>query len=368
MDTGHGGGSRLRQAACARYNPIAFPRGCIFRTTSLRAPMTQLPRIVVLATGGTIAGAAGSAASSARYQAATVPVATLLAAVPPLQTVARIEAEQVAQVDSKDMTFALWQALAARVEYWSAQPGVAGIVITHGTDTLEETAMALHLTQSCPVPVVLTAAMRPSTSLSADGPLNLLDAVRVAAHPDARGKGVLVVLNQQIHAARDVAKAHTSAVDAFVSPCGPLGFVQDDYVRFTRSPRAAWTIGPMPAAWPVVEIVASYAQPGRVAVDALVRAGVAGLVVAASGNGSVHEVLAAALADAAAAGVAVVRSSRTGAGHVAIPPQASPADGVFVSAADLNPYKARVLLAVALAADAGLARDPGRLQAVFASA
>ncbi|SPA24966.1 Asparaginase [Cupriavidus taiwanensis] len=331
--------------------------------------MTQLPRIVVLATGGTIAGAAGSAASSARYQAATVPVSSLLAAVPPLQSLARIEAEQVAQVDSKDMTFALWQTLAARVGHWSAQPDVAGIVITHGTDTLEETAMALHLTQSCPVPVVLTAAMRPSTSLSADGPLNLLDAVRVAAHPDARDKGVLAVLNQQIHAARDVAKAHTSAVDAFVSPCGPLGFVQDDYVRFARAPRrAAVPIGPMPAAWPVVEILASYAQPGRAVVDALVRAGVAGLVVAATGNGSIHEVLAAALADAAAAGVAVVRSSRTGAGHVAIPPQPSPADGVFVSAVDLNPYKARVLLALALAADAGLARDPARLQSVFASA
>jgi L-asparaginase len=147
-----------------------------------------------------------------------------------------------------------------------------------------------------------------------------------------------------------------------------VGFVQDDYVRFARAPRAAWTIGPMPAAWPLVEIVASYAQPGRIAVDALVRAGVAGLVVAAAGNGSVHEVLAAALADAAAAGVAVVRSSRTGAGHVAIPPLPSPADGVFISAADLNPYKARVLLALALAADAGLARDPVRLQAVFARA
>ncbi|AGW91003.1 MULTISPECIES: asparaginase [Cupriavidus] len=330
--------------------------------------MTQLPRIVVLATGGTIAGASGNPASSARYQAATVPVSSLLGALPALQSVARIEAEQVAQVDSKDMTFALWGMLAARLEHWSAQADVAGIVITHGTDTLEETAMALHLTQACPVPVVMTAAMRPSTSLSADGPLNLLDAVRVATHPDARGKGVLVVLNQQIHAARDVAKTHTSAIDAFVSASGPLGFVQDDYVRFARAPRAAWAIGPMPEAWPTVEIVASYAQPGRVAVDALVQAGVDGLVVAAAGNGSVHEGLAAALADAADAGVAVVRSSRTMAGHVSIPPQPSPADGVFVSAADLNPYKARVLLVVALAADPGLARDPARLQAVFARA
>lgn len=331
--------------------------------------MSQLPRIVVLATGGTIAGASTNPASSARYQAATVPVSTLLAAVPALQSVARIEAEQVAQIDSKDMVFSLWPTLAARIQHWSAEPDVAGIVITHGTDTLEETAMFLHLTQACPVPVVLTAAMRPSTSLSADGPLNLLDAVRVAAHPAARGKGVLVVLNQQIHAARDVTKAHSSAVDAFASPQGgPLGFVQDELVRLARTPaQSVAAVFPVPARWPEVEIVASYTQPGRIAVDAMVAAGVRGLVVAAAGNGSVHETLIAALRDAAAAGVAVVRSSRTGAGHVSIPPVTDPDAGVFVSAADLNPYKARVLLLVALAQEPGLAAAPDRLQALFAS-
>ncbi|AZG14223.1 asparaginase [Cupriavidus pauculus] len=329
----------------------------------------RLPRIVVLATGGTIAGSSGSPASSAHYQAATVPVSQLVQAVPPLADVARVEAEQVAQVDSKDMMFGLWQQLAERVAHWSAQPDVAGIVITHGTDTLEETAMFLQLTQACPVSVVVTAAMRPSTSLSADGPLNLLDAVRVAASADALGQGVLVVLNQQIHAARDVTKAHTSAVDAFVSPmAGPVGFVQDAYVRFTRQPaRPDAARLPVPTAWPMVEVVASYAQPGRVAVDALVAAGVEGLVVAAAGNGSVHETLAAALADAAAAGVAVVRSSRTGAGHVAIPARPAPDAGIFVSAGDLNAYKARVLLLLALAADPGLARDAARLQALFAA-
>ncbi|TPQ34952.1 MULTISPECIES: asparaginase [Cupriavidus] len=331
--------------------------------------MSQLPRVVILATGGTIAGASANPASSARYQAATVPVTTLLAAVPALQSVARVEAEQVAQVDSKDMVFSLWSTLAARVQHWSGQPDVAGIVITHGTDTLEETAMFLHLTQACPVPVVLTAAMRPSTSLSADGPLNLLDAVRVAAHPDACGKGVLVVLNQQIHAARDVVKAHTSAVDAFVSvPCGPLGFVQDELVRIARAPvRSGVGVLPVPQHWPDVEIIASYAQPGRMVVDALVGAGVRGIVVAAAGNGSVHETLVAALRDAVAAGVAVVRSSRTAAGHVAIPPVVDPLGGAFLSAADLNPYKARVLLLLALAQDPGLASDPERLQGQFAS-
>ncbi|WP_354681242.1 asparaginase [Cupriavidus plantarum] len=328
----------------------------------------QLPRVVVLATGGTIAGSAGSAASSAHYQAATVPVGALLQAVPPLQGVARVEAEQVAQIDSKDMSFALWSALAARIAYWTAQPDVAGIVITHGTDTLEETAMFLHLTQPCPIPVVLTAAMRPSTSLSADGPLNLLDAVRVAAHADARGKGVLVVINQQIHAGRDAAKAHTSAVNAFVSPSGgPLGFVQDDYVRFQRAPLPAIAPLPVPSAWPMVEIVGSYAEPSRVVVDALAAAGVRGIVVAAAGNGSVHEVLGGALADAARQGVAVVRASRTGAGHVALPASARAAVGGFLSALDLNPYKARVLLLLLLAADPSLGADPVRLQARLAA-
>lgn len=333
------------------------------------SPSPSLPRVVVLATGGTIAGSSGDPASSAQYQAATVPVSQLVQAVPALADVACVEAEQVAQVDSKDMTFGLWQQLAERVGYWSTQPDVAGIVITHGTDTLEETAMFLHLTQACPVPVVITAAMRPATSLSADGPLNLLDAVRVAASADARGKGVLVVLNQQIHAARDVAKAHTSAVDAFVSPnTGPLGYVQDAYIRFTRSPaRREIELLPVPSAWPMVEIVVSHAQPGRVAIDALVSAGVKGMVVAATGNGSVHETLAAALADACGAGVAVVRSSRTGAGHVSIPSRPSPRAGMFVSAGDLNPWKARVLLLLALAADPALGVDAGRLQALFAA-
>ncbi|MGO4328665.1 asparaginase [Cupriavidus sp. 2TAF22] len=330
--------------------------------------MSLLRRVVVLATGGTIAGSSSNPASSAKYQAATVPVASLLGAVPALGSVARIEAEQVAQVDSKDMSFALWSRLVERIRFWSAQPDVAGIVVTHGTDTLEETAMVLHL--ACPVglPIVLTAAMRPSTSLSADGPLNLLDAVRVASHAQAVGKGVLLVINQEIHAARDVVKAHTSAVNAFASPAGgPVGYVQDDFVGFTRAPaRLPAAAMPMPQAWPKVEILASYAEPGRVVVDALVGAGVNGLVVAAAGNGSIHQSLAEALAEAAAAGVAVVRSSRTGAGHVAIPVAPRPASGVFVAAGNLNPYKARVLLLFALAGTPALASDPVALQALFA--
>lgn len=333
--------------------------------------MTALPRVVVLATGGTIAGSASTPASSTRYQAATVPVAVLLDAVPVLRDVARLEAEQVAQVDSKDMSFALWQRLAERVRYWSAQRDVAGIVITHGTDTLEETAMFLHLTSESAVPVVMTAAMRPATSLSADGPLNLLDAIRVATHPDAVGKGVLVVLNQEIHAARDAIKAHTTSVQAFLSPgLGPIGFVQDTLVRFTRAPlRLPVSPWPVPdGMWPWVEVVSSHAEPQRQVVDALVGAGVRGIVVAAAGNGSVHETLLHALTDAARAGVAVVRSTRTGAGNVPAPVQINPLAGVFATAGDLNPFKARVVLLLALAARPTVATDPRALQDLFGQA
>ncbi|MBY4898063.1 asparaginase [Cupriavidus sp. AU9028] len=326
--------------------------------------MSTLPRVIVLATGGTIAGSASSAASSARYQAATVPVSALLQAVPVLGAVARLEAEQVAQVDSKDMSFGLWKRLSARIDHWAAQPDVAGIVVTHGTDTLEETAMLLHLTLRVEVPVVLTAAMRPSTALSADGPANLLDAIRVAADPQAHGKGVLVVLNQEIHSARDAVKAHTASVGAFVSPsAGPLGFVQDATVRVLRAPLPGpaepWA---MPSSWPLVEIVASYAEPSRLMVDALVAGGARGIVVAAAGNGSVHDTLVAALVDAAEAGVAVVRSSRTGAGHVAVPPYINPAAAAFPTAGDLNPYKARVALGLLLGAEPDLAADAMALQ------
>lgn len=331
--------------------------------------MPQLPRVVVLATGGTIAGTSSSAASSARYQAATVPVERLLEAVPALAGVARVESEQLAQIDSKDLSFSLWEALAARIAHWSAMPDVAGIVITHGTDTLEETGMFLHLCAGLDLPVVLTAAMRPSTSLSADGPLNLLDAVRVAASPEAAGKGVLVVVNQEIHSGRDAVKAHTSSVSAFVSPSwGPLGIVQDDMVRFARqSPRPTAQEWPVPASWPKVEIVSSYAEPGRLVVDALVAGGVEGLVVAAAGNGSVHQALSAALVDAAGAGVAVVRTSRTGSGFVTMPPHPAPEAGVFVSAGELNPYKARVALLLALAREPQLSRDAVGLQRIFAA-
>jgi L-asparaginase len=312
-----------------------------------------LPRIAVLATGGTIAGSAGDASKTAGYKAGVVGVDKLLDAVPALGSVARIHAEQIASIDSKDMSAALWATLSSRIDELLAQDDIDGVVVTHGTDTLEETAYLLHLTLKSAKPVVLTAAMRPSTALSADGPLNLLNAVTVAASRDAAAKGVLVAVNNQIHSARDVTKTSTYAVDAFRSPeTGVLGFVQDGRVEFQRMVVRPHTVASefsVTGQWPMVEIVASYADASRVMVDALVAAGVRGIVVAGTGNGSMHATLTQALADAVSHGVAVVRASRVGTGHVMRNGAANDDAIGSVSAGTLNPYKARVLLMLALA-------------------
>ncbi|KDR24910.1 L-asparaginase [Caballeronia zhejiangensis] len=316
---------------------------------------SSLPRVAVLATGGTIAGQAGDSSKTAGYKAGVVGVDKLLDAVHALGSVARIHAEQIASIDSKDMSAALWTQLARRIDELLAQDDIDGVVVTHGTDTLEETAYLLHLTVKSAKPVVLTAAMRPSTALSADGPLNLLNAVTVAASKDAAGKGVLVAFNNQIHSARDVTKTSTYAVDAFRSPeTGLLGFVQDGRVEFQRTVVRAHTVASEFAVadrWPMVEIVASYADVSRVTVDALVAAGVRGIVVAGTGNGSMHAVLTQALADAVKQGVAVVRASRVGSGHVMRNGAANDDALGTVSAGTLNPYKARVLLMLAVASN-----------------
>ncbi|MFK4441452.1 L-asparaginase [Caballeronia udeis] len=326
---------------------------------------TSLPRIAVLATGGTIAGEAGDASKTSGYKAGVLGVDKLLGAVPSLSQVARIHAEQVASIDSKDMTPALWATLCTRVNALLAQDDIDGIVITHGTDTLEETAYLLHLTVKSEKPVVLTAAMRPATALSADGPLNLLNAVTVAASRASWKQGVLVAFNNQIHCARDVTKTSTYAVDAFRSPeGGALGWVQDGQVEFQRAvvrPHTLRSPFQISADLPVVEIVTSYAGASRAAIDAFVAAGVKGLVIAGTGNGSLHSALQQAVAEAVRQGVAVVRSSRVGAGHV-MRNGAAPDDALGSITADaLNPYKARVLLMLALAAGTASAD----LQSVF---
>lgn len=306
----------------------------------------ESPCLAVLGTGGTIAGRAATAADNLGYQSAQLGVQELLQGLPALEGL-RIESEQVAQLDSKDMDHATWLRLLQVVDRQLARPELRGLVVTHGTDTLEETAWLLQRVLAPRKPVVLTAAMRPATSLQADGPQNLADALLVAATPGAAG--VLVVLAGTVHAAADVRKLHTWRLDAFGSgDAGPLGHVQHGRLRRSRAwpggePLGLQRLPADVARWPWVEIVTSHAGAGAAAVDALVAAGVQGLVVAGTGNGTVHEALAAGLARAQARGVALRVVSRCAGGPVVAAPQQPWA--VYES---LSPAQARVELMLEL--------------------
>ena len=304
-------------------------------------------RVVILGTGGTIAGTAAHGTDNVGYTAGQLGVAQLLAAVPALDDVA-IDAEQVAQLDSKDMDYATWRLLAARVAHHLARPEIAGIVITHGTDTLEETAYFLQRVVAPARPVVLTAAMRPATSLHPDGPQNLLDAVRIARLEAARG--VVVAFGGEVHDARDVRKRHTYRIDAFGSgDAGVIGQIEEGALRQHRPwpEGAAFGVDALPAdasTWPRVEIIHSHANADGRIVRALCADGVQGLVVAATGNGTLHRALEAALREARERGVAVLRSSRCldGAVHEAPDADALPGAGA------LTPVKARIELLLQL--------------------
>jgi L-asparaginase len=302
-------------------------------------------KIVVLGTGGTLAGTASSPGDNIGYTAGQVGIGQLLAAIPSLAGVP-IESEQVAQVDSKDMSFAIWRELAGRCAHWLAQDDVAGIVVTHGTDTLEETAFFLQEVLAPAKPVAITCAMRPATALSPDGPRNIVDAVAVASHPDARG--VVAVCAGRIHDARDIAKVHHYRLDPFSSgDAGPIGYVEEGAVRRVRdwpgggdASRLAGIAGAHQ--WPRVEIVTSHAGATADTVNALVEAGVKGIVVAATGNGTVHRELVPALLRAQAQGVKLLRASRCAEGGII--PQA----GDELPSTSLSPVKARIRLLLEL--------------------
>jgi L-asparaginase len=308
----------------------------------------SMRRIVVLGTGGTIAGQAASADDNLGYRAAQIGVEQLLAGVPRPAGFA-IEGEQVAQIDSKDMDFAVWRALAQRCAHWLAQADVAAVVVTHGTDTMEETAFFLHSVLAPAKPVLLTGAMRPATSSAADGPQNMADALAVAASGEARG--VCVVFAGAVHGAHDVQKVHGYRTDAFASgDAGPIAYVEEGRLRVLR----AWPEGvaarqvqalPDAAQWPRVEIVVSHAGADGALVRALVREGVRGIVVAGTGNGTVHQALEAALLEAQEQGVVVRRSSRCLQGRVL--PHAADR---LPAAEGLTPVKARIAVILGLMA------------------
>lgn len=307
-------------------------------------------KIVVLGTGGTIAGTSAQAGDNIGYTAAQVGVEQLLAAVPGLTLAAggaTLQAEQVAQLDSKDMDMSVWQALAVRCAQLLQDAAVQGVVITHGTDTLEETAWFLSLVLDArSKPVVLTCAMRPASALTPDGPQNLLDAVAVATTQGAQG--VVSVAAGEVHGARHVQKVHPYRVHAFSSgDAGPLGWVEEGRVRLVQDwPLAHAEKAPLAiekianaAVWPRVEILLNHAGASGAIVDALVRDGVQGLVVACTGNGTIHHALEAALLKAQDVGVRVVRSTRCPEGQV-LP---KPGDALPDSRG-LSPVKARISL------------------------
>lgn len=315
------------------------------------APSSDPATVVVLGTGGTIAGTAADAADNIGYVAAQVGVDALVGS---LRGRARgaVETVQVAQADSKNMSHAIWRALALQVVAHLARPEVCGVVVTHGSDTLEETAYLLHRVLAPAKPVVLTAAMRPATSLQADGPQNLVDAITLARQPGAQG--VMVAANGLAWIGAEVRKSHTYRLDAFgAGDAGPLALLEEGRVRLLRPwPQglalgvAVLALDPAAQPWPWVEIVTSHGGADGRIVDLLLGAGVQGIVVAGTGNATVHQDLDAALCRAQERGVALLLATRVSAGPVLTHDELPP----MPIASGLTPAQARVELLLQLLA------------------
>ncbi|CAN7506578.1 type II asparaginase [Pseudorhodoferax sp. LjRoot39] len=331
----------------------AFAAGAALLAASAIAQAQQLPNVVILATGGTIAGAGASAANSATYAAAKVPVDKLIAGLPEISKVANVKGEQTFQIASESFTNDNLLVLAKRVSALVKQSDVDGIVVTHGTDTLEETAYFLNLVVRTDKPIVVVGSMRPGTALSADGALNLFDAVNVAASKDAKGKGVLVTMNDEIQSGRDVAKAINIKTEAFKSQWGPLGMIVEGKNYWFRAPvkrhttQSEFNIDEI-TALPQVDIAYGYGNVPASTVEAIGK-GAKAIIHAGTGNGSVADRVVPALQKLRADGVQVIRSSRVNTGGFVLRNAEQPDDKYdWVVAHDLNPQKARILAMVAL--------------------
>ncbi|ENX9667565.1 type II asparaginase [Campylobacter jejuni] len=322
-------------------------------------------RIAILGTGGTIAGFIDSTIATTGYAAGAIDIDVLIKAVPQIRDLADISWEQIANIDSSNMCDEIWLRLAKKIAKLFAE-GIDGVVITHGTDTMEETAYFLNLTIKSDKPVVLVGAMRPSTAISADGPKNLYNAVALVVNKEAKNKGVMVAINDKILSARGVVKTHSLNVDAFSSPdFGDLGYIVDGKVFFynnvtkAHTKNAPFDVSKL-TSLPKVDILYSYSNDGSgVAAKALFEHGTKGIVVAGSGAGSIHKNQKDVLKELLKKGLKVVVSSRVVAGYVAV----SDSDEKlgFISAEDLNPQKARVLLMLALTKTS----DPKKIQEYF---
>ncbi|PZX32442.1 periplasmic L-asparaginase II [Cupriavidus phytorum] len=322
--------------------------------------------IVIIGTGGTIAGAGAAATNTAAYQSAVVPVDKIIASVPEISKVANVKGEQIFQIGSESFNNERLLKLAKRVSELLKQPDVDGIVITHGTDTIEETAYFLNLTLKSDKPVVVVGSMRPGTALGADGALNLYDAVLVASNPASKGKGTLAVLNDEIHTGRDVSKTNTFKTETFRSPFGPLGYVVEGRTLFYRLParphtlQTQWDIDKIDKL-PEVAVVYAYGNANPAAVEAAVKSGAKAIIYAATGNGSVGDYMVESLKAARAKGVQIVRASRTGSGVVVRNAEQPDDKYDWIVTDDQLPQKARILMALALTQT----NDSKALQQVF---
>ena len=345
-------------------------RCCVAAAIGLTLSITAQakPNIKVLGTGGTIAGAQTNS-SEIGYKSGIFSVDDLIKVVPSMKDLGDLTGEQVANIPSQTMNHDVWLKLAKRVNEVLQSNNIDGVVITHGTDTLEETAYFLSLVVKSDKPIVLVGSMRPATAISADGPANLYNAVALAASPEARGRGPLIVMDDEIHYAREAQKTNTTELDTFMSPnrgragvmnLGKIEFFSRNTTRHTT--KSEFSVdGKNVADLPRVEIVYSYENLGPEVIDFFVKQGVKGIVLAGVGDGNSTDAAIGALAAAAKKGVAVVRSSRTGSGLVTRNVEVDDDKMGFIASMELSPQKARILLMLALMNT----NDPAKLQQAF---
>lgn len=315
--------------------------------------MNSLPRVMIVATGGTIAGIAPSAVQ-AGYTPGQITIDGMIQAVPDLKNLARVAGEQISNVGSQDISFEIMICLAQRINDILAGEKIAGTVVTHGTDTMEETAFFLNLTVKSPKPVVMTGAMRPFTAMSADGPLNLYNAVAVAADPCSRERGVLVVMNDRIHGAHSLTKTNTTSVETFLSPVnGLMGTVNYGKTKYFRGPFRRHTLSSEfslegVTSLPRVDILYACADMPPDLIECSVAQGARGIVIAGDGNGNMNRASIQKAAQMARQSIVIVRSSRVPTGTVDRNMEVDDDAHGFIASDELNPAKARILLMLAL--------------------
>jgi L-asparaginase len=336
-----------------RRTPFVFTLVLMLATCTYSLAQERKRNVVILATGGTIAGAAATGTQSG-YTSGAVTIDAMLAAVPGIKDMANVKGEQVSNVGSQDMSFDIMLKLAKRINELMTKSDVDGIVVTHGTDTMEETAFFLNLVVKGDKPVVMVGSMRPSTAVSADGPLNLYNAVGVAIDPQAKGRGVLVVMNDWIHAAHSLTKTSTTAIQTFMSPLrgvvGVAAYGKNDFYNtptWKHTTSSEFDVANV-SKLPRVDIIFACADMSPDLIDSAAANGAKGIVIAGVGNGNMNKVSVEAAERAVKKGVVVVRSSRVATGSVGRNVELNDDQLGFIASDELNPQKARILLSLAL--------------------